>query len=239
MSGSSSLRKQLREEWTDEVLPEKLPTECPTCGADHFKSEQGVKVHHAEVHGESLAYVKRECKICGERFEVHRSKQRARNCCSMECMSEWRSKTMTGADHPAWKGGRVHLTCEQCGNGYKRCAARADRSRFCSPQCQQAFRVGPNHPRWKGGEMKYGEGWSERKKKAVRKRDGNECQHCGMTNEGHLDEHGISLHVHHIRPAREFDSDRERNAMENLITLCISCHPLWEKMAPLTPVAES
>jgi len=95
--------------------------------------------------------------------------------------------------------------------------------------------TGEGNPNWSGGRANYGHGWNKTKKKAVRRRDGHECQSCGMSQEDHLEEHGRKLDVHHIRPARTVGDPEERNAEENLISLCISCHHLWEQMAPLRP----
>jgi hypothetical protein len=43
-------------------------SECPTCGRDDFKSEQGMKYHHSRTHGESLTEKELECASCGEIF---------------------------------------------------------------------------------------------------------------------------------------------------------------------------
>jgi DEAD/DEAH box helicase domain-containing protein len=68
----------------------------------------------------------------------------------------------------------------------------------------------------------YGPNWGEQRQKALR-RDEHRCRRCGA-------EGGI-LHVHHIRPFREFgyvpgrnDNYRVANEIENLITLCPGCH---------------
>lgn len=94
---------------------------------------------------------------------------------------------------------------------------------------------GRDSPHWKGGEFPYGEGWDDSKKATVRERDDYRCQECGISQTEHLELNGQKLHVHHIRPAREFDDPAERNAKDNLITLCKNCHPRWELMAPLAP----
>lgn len=39
---------------------------CPTCGSDGFDGSAGVRKHHVQAHGESLA--NRECDSCGEAF---------------------------------------------------------------------------------------------------------------------------------------------------------------------------
>jgi predicted HNH restriction endonuclease len=56
-----------------------------------------------------------------------------------------------------------------------------------------------------------------------------------MTESDHYSEYGRALDVHHITPAREFEDGEKRNAMENLISLCVRCHTEWEKIAPLRP----
>lgn len=82
----------------------------------------------------------------------------------------------------------------------------------------------------------YGEGWSEEKRERVRRRDNRCCQGCGLSEEDHLERHGERLHVHHIQPAKTFDSPQKRNSVDNLIALCCTCHhSKWEPMAPLRP----
>jgi len=87
-----------------------------------------------------------------------------------------------------------------------------------------------------GVKETYGKGWNKSKRRRVRERDGYECQGCGMSQEAHQEAHnGESLHVHHIQKRKTFDSAAEANAIENLITLCRSCHRTWEKLSPLRP----
>ena len=99
---------------------------------------------------------------------------------------------------------------------------------------------GPDHPSWKGGTPGYGVGWNESKRKAVRERDGRVCQdpNCSVTQTDHIDKYGQKLHVHHLRKAREIDDPEDRNAKENLITLCADCHQRWEKIADAGIVPE-
>ncbi|OGO10319.1 MAG: hypothetical protein A2Y93_13275 [Chloroflexi bacterium RBG_13_68_17] len=71
----------------------------------------------------------------------------------------------------------------------------------------------------------YGPEWG-RARDAARARDGHRCRQCGAPErEGRVHD------VHHVRPFREFGYvpgenrlDREANALENLITLCATCH---------------
>jgi DEAD/DEAH box helicase domain-containing protein len=73
----------------------------------------------------------------------------------------------------------------------------------------------------------YGPNWSAQRRKAL-ERDDHRCQICGAT--------GGDLHVHHIRPFRDFDyvrgeneNYRFANEIENLVTLCPSCHQRAEE----------
>ncbi len=66
----------------------------------------------------------------------------------------------------------------------------------------------------------YGANWQTQRAKAL-ERDNHHCQTCGTAarpNQG--------LHVHHIRPFRDFPPGRvdEANQLDNLVTLCPSCH---------------
>jgi DEAD/DEAH box helicase domain-containing protein len=71
---------------------------------------------------------------------------------------------------------------------------------------------------WTNDPNDYGPGWN-RLRDAVRLRDGYRCQVCGAP------EAGSRQHdVHHRIPFRTFTSAAEANRMENLITLCQSCH---------------
>jgi DEAD/DEAH box helicase domain-containing protein len=71
----------------------------------------------------------------------------------------------------------------------------------------------------------YGPGWKIARRAALT-RDGHTCRQCGAA-----EREGRSHDVHHIRPFREFGyvpsenhNDWEANQLENLITLCSTCH---------------
>lgn len=53
-------------------------------------------------------------------------------------------------------------------------------------------------------------------REAVLERDGHRCQDCGTDGKGRR----RWIVIHHK------DGDSKHNVMENLITLCRSCHPL-------------
>lgn len=71
----------------------------------------------------------------------------------------------------------------------------------------------------------YGPNWLEQRLKTL-DRDGHRCRTCGA--EGRP---GSGLHVHHIRPFRDYgyvpgqnEAYLQANTLENLVTLCPSCH---------------
>jgi len=84
---------------------------------------------------------------------------------------------------------------------------------------------GPTNP--------YGPEYREQREKAL-ERDSYRCQICGMSHEEHHEKYDRDLHVHHIKPLRTFESPKEANKLDNLMTLCASCHAEWEGI-PVTP----
>lgn len=87
---------------------------------------------------------------------------------------------------------------------------------------------GSDHPQWKGGyDEYYGPQWDEQREKALR-RDQYRCQDCGIIEPDHRQKWDTGLNVHHIIPYRKFHSDSKAHELENLITLCLSCHKVAE-----------
>jgi hypothetical protein len=73
---------------------------------------------------------------------------------------------------------------------------------------------GEDHYNWKGGRSfkDYGPEFNNQLRNKVKGRDGYRCQKC-------KEKHSWKrIHIHHI------DYDKTNNSIENLITLCISCH---------------
>ncbi len=71
----------------------------------------------------------------------------------------------------------------------------------------------------------YGPSWPDASR-AARTRDGHRCRQCGAP-----EREGRAHDVHHLRPFREFGflpgenrNDRQANALDNLVTLCTTCH---------------
>jgi len=95
------------------------------------------------------------------------------------------------------------------------------------------------NPNWKGGHSRYmGPNWNEQRQRRI-ERDGGKCVVCKLGMEEHKSRYNRELNVHHIEPRRKYIENGEldykaANRIENLITLCQSCHKKWEKV-PLRP----
>lgn len=171
-----------------------------------------------------------ECDWCGSKFERVPSHATGHNFCSNDCHSKWQSENIVGENHPSWKGGLIEEDCAYCGNELERQRSEVEKFErlFCDKKCYGQWKsenvVEEDHPNWKGGyDRYYGPNWGEQRQKAL-ERDGYTCQRCGMRSATHKEEKGKELNIHHITPAREFDDYEKQNNLDNLITLCSSCH---------------
>jgi DEAD/DEAH box helicase domain-containing protein len=68
---------------------------------------------------------------------------------------------------------------------------------------------------WTNMPNDYGPNWPVQRQRTL-ERDRYTCQTCGAINS--------PLHVHHKTPFRSFESYLQANRLDNLITLCSSCH---------------
>lgn len=180
---------------------------------NHFESwNRALQIAGFELNKKNNTQKEVNCAACGGTFQAPKWKRKERDnlFCSRKCQFDTNAFT---------------VTCRYCGEetttNYTQ--YRNDRYSFCDDDCLNQYYSGTH----------YGPSWPSQKQKA-RKRDGYECQCCGMTQEKHCDKFKMSLHVHHIRPWHEFENHQNRNELANLITLCAECHPKWEKL-PVRP----
>lgn len=152
----------------------------------------------------------------------------------IESKTEYKSRG-TGEDNP--NGGEyIQTECEWCGESLtlpERQIERAENN-FCSHQCNASYRSvhirGEDHPLYvDGSHENFGPNWRQARQDA-RERDNHTCQSCGITEDALTRE----LHVHHIIPRRKFDSPAEANDLNNLVSLCASCHRAYEGV-PIRP----
>ncbi|MBK5107349.1 MAG: DEAD/DEAH box helicase [Anaerolineales bacterium] len=79
---------------------------------------------------------------------------------------------------------------------------------------------------WSNAPNNYGPNWKQQRD-LTRERDGFRCQVCNRIEENQVH------HVHHKIPFRQFASIGEANRLDNLITLCPSCHRRVETVVRL------
>lgn len=211
--------------------------ECPTCGKD-LPTESGMKSHHARVHGESIAGEESVCEWCGETFRGNAGN--VNKFCSRECKDESQTE-MTGSDHHNYVE-YAEYQCEKCGETFR--GKPTNPNRFCSQDClydwqSEAFsddncwlygKVGEEHPRYSGGRTgDYPENWDELREVVI-ERDGGECTACGVGRDELQETEDRDLDVHHIEPVDGFDDSDEAHSIDNLTTMCRSCHRRNEKL---------
>lgn len=177
------------------------------------------------------------CKFCKRHFRVilSRTKRGWGKFCSRKCRGGWSSINKRGGENPNWKGGKRRIICKTCNKVFSAfpCRIEKERQKFCSRKCYGKWWKGyirpqisfvgrwggSDNPNWRGGVSKtYKLRLTKRSwffiRQAVYRRDHWTCQSCGKQS----GENRIA--AHHIIPYRvSFD-----DSMENLITLCYSCH---------------
>lgn len=172
--------------------------------------------------------IEKKCEYCDENFESYESEGRVY--CS-KCWSDYSKEIHSGTKkNPNWTE-REDVVCSECGE-IMNIPQYRPKPNYCG-DCFDGKRGkiwgGENSPLYQGGTTDYfGPNWKEQRKKAL-ERDNFECVICGMANEIHKEEFNQSIHVHHIRPRKEFVEDgefdyTEANKIDNLISLCNSHH---------------
>lgn len=105
---------------------------------------------------------------------------------------------------------KVRLKCL-----YEKCANNVSKpyNKFCSHKCYSLYSVREKASAWEGGisKLPYAFEFNKQLKQFIKQRDQNICQNPNCMNTK-------NLHVHHI------DYDKQNNNIENLVTLCRSCH---------------
>lgn len=172
------------------------------------------------------------CSNCGSEFEKIKAEVNEEyDYCSSECYHEHLSDRYSGEDNPSYSNAKSVVECSFC-NGevekYDRYLENVDNT-FCSEDCRSKWVSenfeGENNGNWRGGRnnIYYGPNWKKKRVEALQ--DSNfECEECGMDNNAHISEFGLSLDVHHKSPLKSFESTQEANGLDNLKVLCKYCH---------------
>lgn len=161
------------------------------------------------------------CEQCGQPYATkpYMAHLSEHHFCGSACYAEWQHIHNVGKGRK-----RVMVKCDACGKPIEKVPSAVAEHNFCNRACFGKWRsvanCGDRNGAWLGGHVGYrGENWT-RQRRAARKRDGNTCQHCGISAPG--------LPVHHITPFHLFSDYRQANELSNLVTLCPACHSAAE-----------
>lgn len=113
--------------------------ECPTCGKDGFANPMGMRSHHKQVHGESIAKDREldevECDNCGELFgkQPWKIEKHTYNYCSRDCKHAHDGLAdLIGDIHRE----RIEKECSVCGTEFDVIPFREDSAKYCSRECR-------------------------------------------------------------------------------------------------------
>lgn len=161
------------------------------------------------------------CESCSTTFSYYSSNKNGKYC--QDCVE---SAEGLLPENPQEKEPRVFVECRYCGQKKSVLPSQEDnkeRGFYCNLNCYGRWLseniIGSNHHQWEGGPIDYGQSWWSIRR-AARERDNYECQICGQSK----DELGRNPDVHHLTPVRKFDNVEEAHTMDNVVTLCRSCH---------------
>lgn len=186
---------------------------CDYCGIEFNKKPCHVKVsaHHfcsRKCNDEwRKAQTEKFCQYCGERIKRRPDGRRTSNkkYCSIKCQGLALRK-------------QVKFRCEICGKESTLPQSHFDRCKYhtCSKKCAATLHsirmTGTGNSNYKGSQIVRDDVIRKRLRRAARKRDKETCRMCGAKS---------NLEVHHIIP---FILIEEKGGLDNLITLCHSCH---------------
>jgi len=181
-----------------------------------FDSTRGLKTHWGRSHDEPAPWKSFTCANCGTEFERPPSQVKTDEpTCSYSCSAQLRDRERN----------LVTVTCDWCGDIIERYPSHVHDANFCSLSCHgnwMAELPPEESPAYKGGgeTRYYGASWEEQREKALEEQD--TCTYEGCDRVECQD--GRELHVHHIEPARTFDSLEEAHQQENLRVLCAEHH---------------
>jgi 5-methylcytosine-specific restriction endonuclease McrA len=219
------------------VHDERLPNrECEDCGRE-FYDRHATRTYCDGCYSESgstsstrtRGNVETTCVECGAEFRYYPSEKAGLYCPS--CVAD-PSVTCNGT--ASSKGGQRSVDCSHCGVEIRvpRSKATNQQHVFCDRSCyrrwlstrrrEEGVWSGADNPNWRpeaNSPETYGSGWSRARRQAL-ERDDYRCQHCGVTR----DDLGQNPDVHHQVPVGAFEDTQEAHRLENLVTLCRSCH---------------
>lgn len=213
----------------DNPLPNRICSECET----EFYDPKSLRKYCSDCYSESgkkngnYSGAKKftHCQKCGNRFEYYPSNKEGVYCSS--CVT--RANGILPQQNSS--NSKLEVECRNCGSKldrYPHEVEGASYGSFCDLGCYGEWLsnnvTGDSHHQWEGGTLPYGSGWWQIRQTAL-ERDDYKCQQCGES----LHEIGRNPDVHHITPVRRFENPEAAHTLDNVITLCRSCHRLIEE----------
>ena len=200
-----------------------IASECSRCGKKIIRAPWHANRTGVKYCSKECMYPKTviTCDWCGAVKRTSPSGVGKRNFCSLSCARLWNVQNNPRPNK------RIQVICNTCGVTIERQPCAVGKQNYCCRGCfykAHAIRMGGEvNPSWRGGcEPYYGPNWKQQSN-AARKRDEYTCQRCGCKTPSQ------TLHVHHIKPLRQTKKDfLKANALENLVSLCSSCHKFIE-----------
>ncbi len=238
----------------------KTNVDCQHCGMEFriYKHKEKT-IKYCSIRCRGLARrtkITVNCKNCNAELKRYPSvvKKLLNVFCNRDCKAKWESVNKKGKNNPNWKGGKVKIPCDFCGNIYKKTMAEYKKypKHYCSAKCRIKGRVRRviKECEWCGKEVA-----KSRTKICNHSFCNRNCRHKWMCNENNPAwKGGIKVEPYpHIWASREYkESIKERDGYRcsnpycwktsqrlivhhinynkknckplNLITLCNSCN---------------
>lgn len=144
------------------------------------------------------------------------------------CISQF--KTLEGIDshvesqhhRKADTAGGYLCYCDQCGGELHKGRSKMPANQFCSRDCYYDYCSSD-------GDSGYNQFWSSQREKRL-ELDGHSCVICPAK-----EEQGVAIDVHHVEPlnpVEKWNNVNEAHQINNLVSLCRSCHKIWENRSP-------
>jgi transposase len=187
------------------------------CSEECVKKSMAIYETRINENGEKEYKNTYTCEVCKKDFEFWSTSYYKRKVCD-DCLSQHKSNVFTK---------KIKTKCGYCGKDIEVIPSRhkAHKYCYCDAACMAKhyadIYTGENSPTWKGGVNKHYKGKWLYQAKLCRERDGNTCKICGKTKDQN---NNCNMDVHHIKKYRLFNDPIEANNLDNLISLCHTCH---------------
>jgi len=188
--------------------------------------KQKIRNNHPDTSGKNNAMYGKH------HSEESREKMREKHA---DMLKKHQKKIILGNAHYKWKGGKVKIICEICGNEFyvNHARIKAGTAKFCSHSCNAKSRAGEKHPNWQGGITplrerirklpEYNQWRSD-----IFQRDNWTCVECEQV--------GKRLHAHHSKKSfsellqeflQEYNQFSPYEDKDTLVRLAMKWQPFW------------